>query len=268
MRYLLLAVAIVVGSCGQASAWGKAGHKIVCAVAFRLAAPATQAEIRRLMRIDPEFSAFEDSCSWPDHPRQRSSEHIVHVPRSSTRLDADCPLAGKCVVAAIRHDLGVLAAKSSSDHDKLAALKFLAHWVGDVHQPLHVAFKDDRVGVGIAVAGECAGNLHAAWDTCLVTKTLGNDAARAASEIAGMSTPAGRKQWSSSGPRDWANESLVIARDAATKYCVRRGRACEPPTGPVVVDAAYVSRNGTIVRDRLVRAGVRLARLLDSALGR
>jgi hypothetical protein len=268
MRILLLSLAIVIGLCGQASAWGKEGHKIVCMVAFRLAAPATQAEIRRLMRLDSEFPAFEESCSWPDHPRQRGSEHIVHVPRTAAKLDADCPLADKCVVTAIKKDLAVLSSKSPSDTDKLASLKFLAHWVGDVHQPLHAAFKDDRVGTGIAVAGECNGNLHAAWDVCLVIKAVGRDTAQAATDIVQALTPAQRKEWSASGPRAWANESFAIAVRPGTKYCVRHGPACDRSAGPVVIDAAYVQAQSAIVRARLARAGVRLARLLDSALAK
>jgi hypothetical protein len=268
LRALLLSVAVVVGLCGPAAAWGKVGHKIVCMVAFRLAAPSTQAEIRRLMRLDREFPSFEESCSWPDQPRQRGKEHIVHVPRAATRLDSDCPLADACVVSAIGKDLAVLRSKSASDADKLASLKFLAHWVGDIHQPLHAAFKDDHVGTTIPVVGECSGTMHAAWDTCLVTRAVGSDAAQAAAELAKSVTAATRKRWSGSRPRDWANESFAIATNAKTKYCIRRGGTCERPADCVVIDAAYLRENAALVRERLARAGVRLARLLDSAFAK
>jgi hypothetical protein len=264
LRTFVLSVALVFGLCGQAAAWGKAGHKIVCMVAFRMATPATQTEIRRLMGLDADFSSFEESCSWPDQPRQRGSEHIVHVPRTAKRLVSDCPMADRCVVTAIAKDLAVLRSKSASDRDKLASLKFLAHWVGDIHQPLHAAFKDDRVGTEISVVGECAGTMHAMWDTCLVTKTLGRDVAQAAAEV----TKAARKRWSSSKPRDWANESFAIATSPRTKYCIRRAGTCERPTGSVVVDAAYLRDNAAIIRERLARAGARLARLLDHAFAK
>jgi hypothetical protein len=268
LRTLVLSVALVFGLCGQAAAWGKAGHKIVCMVAFRMAAPATQTEIRRLMGLDADFPSFEESCSWPDQPRQRGSEHIVHVPRTAKRLVSDCPMADRCVVTAIAKDLAVLRSKSAGDRDKLASLKFLAHWVGDIHQPLHAAFKDDRVGTEISVVGECAGTMHAMWDTCLVTKTLGRDAAQAATGVANSVTPASRKRWSMSRPRDWANESFAIATNPRTKYCIRRGGACERPTGSVVVDDAYLRDNAAIIRERLARAAVRLARLLDYAFAK
>src|SRR6202042_1022788 len=71
-------------------------------------------------------------------------------------------------------------AKEPGQAGKLASLKFLGHWVGDIHQPLHVSFEDDRGGNNIAVTGECGSNLHSAWDTCLVLKAVGEDAGAAA----------------------------------------------------------------------------------------
>jgi S1/P1 Nuclease len=47
---------------------------------------------------------------------------------------------------------------------RLIVLKSVGHWVGDIHQPLHVSFVDDRGGNNIRVSGQCAGNLHATWD--------------------------------------------------------------------------------------------------------
>ena len=59
------------------------------------------------------------------------------------------------------------------------ALKFLGHFVGDVHQPMHVSFQDDRGGNSVDTTGVCGSNLHSAWDTCLLKKAVGTDAAAA-----------------------------------------------------------------------------------------
>ena len=56
--------------------------------------------------------------------------------------------ASACVVTATRKDFDVLSSNSVSKAEKLASLKFIGHWVGDIHQPLHVSFEDDRVGGG------------------------------------------------------------------------------------------------------------------------
>jgi S1/P1 Nuclease len=171
-------------------------------------------------------------------------------------------------VTAIKKDFEVLSSNNSSPAQKLASLKFLGHWVGDIHQPLHVSFADDRGGNNIAVTGICSANLHSAWDTCLVLRAVGEDVNEAATELMKTITPARIESWAHSEPMDWANESFAIAEQAQTKYCIRQGASCDPPAGKVTIDAAYVVANAPIVRERLQKAGVRLAHMLDAALGK
>jgi hypothetical protein len=171
-------------------------------------------------------------------------------------------------VTAIKKNFEVLSSNNASSAEKLASLKFLAHWVGDIHQPLHVSFEDDRGGNSIPVTGICGTNLHAAWVTCLVLRAVGEDVNEAATELMKTITPARIESWSHSEPMDWANESFAIAEQAQTKYCIRQGASCEQPSGKVTIDAAYVVANAPIVRERLQKAGVRLAHLLDVAFGK
>ena len=67
---------------------------------------------------------------------------------------------------------------------------------------------------------------------------------------------------------DWANESFSIAEQAQTKYCIRQGASCDHPPGKAQIDEAYITENTPIVRERLQKAAVRLAHLLDVALGK
>ena len=162
-----------------------------------------------------------------------------------------------------------MASSDADDNAKLEGLKFLGHWVGDVHQPLHVSFQDDRGGNNITVTGECQGKFHAAWDSCLVVKAVGTDVADAATDLMKSITPAKIEKWTHSDPVDWANESFAIAERPVTKYCVHQGASCELPSpAKVKIDAAYVEANVPIVREQLQKAGVRLAHLLDAALGK
>jgi hypothetical protein len=171
-------------------------------------------------------------------------------------------------VTAIKRDFAVLSSNNASQAQKLASLKFLGHWVGDIHQPLHVSFEDDRGGNSVLVTGICGANLHAAWDTCLVLKAVGEDVNEAATELMKTITPARIESWTHSKPMEWANESFAIAEQAQTKYCIRQGAPCDHPSGKVHVDDAYVAANAPIVKEQLQRAGVRLAHLLDAALGK
>jgi hypothetical protein len=267
---VLTIVASVAGVAQDAWAWGDEGHKVVCEIAFRLVQPSTRAEIKKLISTDERFTSFSDSCTWPDHPRQRASEHFLNLPRDSDGLHSEsCPGASACVVTAIKKDFEVLSSNNANQAEKLASLKFLGHWVGDIHQPLHVSFEDDRGGNGILVAGECgASNLHSAWDTCLVVKAVGVDVAAAATDLMKSVTPAKIEEWTHTDPKDWANESFAIAEQAQTQYCVRQGASCDHPSGKVQIDAAYVVTNAPIIREQLQKAGVRLAHMLDAALGK
>jgi nuclease S1 len=268
MRCFLVAAMAVVALSGDARAWGDEGHKIVCEIAFRLAQPDTRAAVRKLIRSDTEFDTFTDSCVYPDHPRKRAPEHFINFPRDSHGLTSDeCPAAGKCVLSAILNDSKVLASKSEKPADRLIALKFLGHWVGDIHQPLHVSFEDDRGGNNISVNGECSGNLHATWDTCLVQSAVGPDVGVAATALIDTITPEMRTRWSASEPRDWANESFAISETAKTQYCVMNGPSCEEPEGSVAISQAYLDANEPVVKEQLQKAGVRLARLLDATFG-
>ena len=85
----------------------------------------------------------------------------------------DCP-DGQCVVEAIEKQTEVLASKASDDK-RLLALKYLVHFVGDVHQPLHAGYGEDRGGNTYQIQAFGHGsNLHAFWDSGLI-KTLQED---------------------------------------------------------------------------------------------
>jgi S1/P1 Nuclease len=69
-------------------------------------------------------------------------------------------------VTAIGKDLEILSPASAGQAQKLASLKFLGHWIGDIHQPLPVSFEDDRGGTNVLVKEERgSSNLNA--DTTL-----------------------------------------------------------------------------------------------------
>jgi hypothetical protein len=90
----------------------------------------------------------------------------------------------------------------------------------------------------------------------------------AATKLKQAITSAQKANWITSEPRDWANESFEIAERPATKYCVKEGTSCKSPDPQEVeIDAAYVQMSTPIIKERLSKAGVRLAHLLDEAFG-
>jgi hypothetical protein len=258
--------------------WGDTGHELICEIAFQELTPQARTQVTQLLQEDPDFTLFSKACTWPDHPRQRAGEHYVNLPRTATGLgDTPCPVDTPCLLTAIAGDLAALSQAEAPAPDRLAALKFLGHWVGDVHQPLHVSFKDDRGGNEIRAQGSCRDNLHAVWDTCLIERTLGQDIRDLAAERRMRVTGAERAAWTRTGAKDWANESFAITTSAAGRYCVQTARGCwyeadhEPlapdePQKVVTVDEAYLDANRPTVTQRLTQAGIRLGHLLNQAL--
>ena len=274
-----IAIILLALSANSVLAWGDTAHRIICEIAFNELNSQASAEVKRLIRLDPVFFTFSGSCIWPNHPRKRSREHFVNLPRSATQLENDpCPLADKCLVTAIEVDLKIVADAGAPDASKLDALKFLGHWVGDVHQPMHVSFEDDRGGNRIGETGPCERNLHAVWDGCIIEQKLGRDIRSIAAALRGAVTPAARNEWNSTGPKAWANESFNITTSEAVSYCVKKSGACwyaadnkeldtDEAQRVVVVNDAYIERQLPTVKKRLTQAGVRLGHLLNHAVG-
>lgn len=240
----------------EANALGKDGHEAVCYIAYAQASPQTREKINALIRLDPEYSQIEDpaeayarSCVWADKVKRkdgRSKEHYVNVPRATKKImSLDCPEADKCLLSAIVTDAAVLRDPDASDEDKLKALKYMGHWIGDLHQPLHVSFKSDKGGNDISVGGVpgCK-NMHQLWDTCLVKYFMARHSLKTSRDLAGhlFDHPEINKPESFSGDAtvlDWANKIYRITISQSTGYCWMKQGVC---TNPVDILTGHVER--------------------------
>ncbi len=260
-----------------AFAWGRTGHKVVCLLAYEALTKEARAKVDALIAHDPEFAVFADSCSWADSPRKRASEHYMNVDRRSRAGQIEnCGANDKCIISAIEDDYRILADKTAPVERRLAALKFLGHWVGDIHQPLHVSFADDRGGNDIETRGLCRGTLHGAWDGCIIERASGDDAASIAASIRDEALNASKEDLGA--PALWANESYRIARAPGAGYCVQIDAACAYSSTRSIyekgatkrieeLDQAYIDRNSDVALSQLALAGARLGGLLNEALG-
>jgi hypothetical protein len=197
----LIVLAWLLGAAAMSSpafAWGDVGHRVICQIAYEELKPEIKSRVDALVAIDPKFRTFPDGCTWPDvFPRQRPPEHFVDLPRTAKGIEVahPCPVADRCVISAILNDTRDLAF-SLDVSDQLRLLKSLGHWVGDVHQPLHVSFDDDRGGNLVAIEGPCSkSNLHTVWDKCIIEKKIGLDYADVAAKLRAEITDEDRAQW-------------------------------------------------------------------------
>jgi hypothetical protein len=247
---------------GPAAAFGADGHRIVAALAQRQLAPAVVDQVSRLLagEADPSLVGI---ATWADQVRDleawRSTApwHYVNFPRGHCRYRARarCP-GGDCVVGAIERQAAILADPGQSVAARRQALKFVVHFVADVHQPLHAGYADDRGGNTYQVfyLGQ-GGNLHALWDGGIL-RAAGLAWPDHVERLAQRPTPPAVGEWSPQAAGQWAEQSCRLI-DQAAVYPPRPGR----------LPRDYLPRQLPVVEAQLVLAAARLAALLNAVLG-
>ena len=282
----VLLVALALGVAGPAFAWGDLGHEVTALIAYRHLTPGARAKLDALLASDNDpltAPDFASRATWADKYREGHREtaawHFVDIEIDHPDLAAACfgfpPLpaglpassgpARDCVVDKIDEFETELSAASTPPAERLLALKFLIHFVGDLHQPLHAADHEDRGGncIGLAPAPDGrAANLHAWWDTGVV-ETLGGSAQAIATRLDAQISPAEVRAWSQGGSHEWAMDTFRVgARDA---YALPSRPTCGEH-GAVALSAAYQATAQRDAAIQLEKAGVRMAALLNRAL--
>ncbi|MDB5583740.1 MAG: putative endonuclease [Bradyrhizobium sp.] len=150
--------------------------------------------------------------------------------------------------------------------ERILALKYVLHFMGDLHQPLHMADNHDHGGncIAIALGGSRTVNLHGYWDTVVVSE-LGKDARSILARLNGDITPALATLWSRGDFASWGKESSAVAVSVA--YSFSTPPRCESHMAPLTLPSWYDARAQAPVATQLERAGVRLAIVLEKALG-
>ncbi len=254
-------------------AWGPEGHRIVGDIAQARLTPTARLHVKELLGND-DLAAI---AVWADEIKGEHPEtygwHFVDIPmdasgfseqRDCFRPDEKHPYTlqdhHNCVVDRITMFKQVLANRSAPRQDRIEALKFLVHFVGDVHQPMH-AMGEARGGNDIHVSefgstqcGKYPCNLHSAWDTGLI-EHAGISEKRYVARLNELIASRKLNIQAGGTPAEWANESFLLAK----KVWLNDGGA---------VDETYFGNDIGIVNRRLALAGIRLARMINQALGR
>ena len=234
-----------------ASPWGATGHRIV----GRIAEQHLSAEARHHLQalLGPESLA--QVSTWPDAMRadpawnHAAPWHYVSIADDETYETAPKNPAGD-VVEALQRLTGVLRDPQATPQEKVVAVKFLVHFVGDIHQPLHVGRREDQGGNTIQVRWFGApSNLHKVWDEPLIEAEK-----LSFSEFAAfLDHPSAAEvaTWQQSTVLDWVREAMSLRHQV---YDIGDGQ----------LSYAYSYKQMPTVKERLLRAGVRLAGLLNT----
>jgi len=264
--------------------WGAGGHMMVASIAFKRLNPRARAEAKRLLAlpinpagITAKSKDFVNAAHWADDLRpipefdSFKALHFIDTPFSldGTTLPA---LPTPNIVTALQENVNILKT-STDDNARAQALRFIIHFVGDIHQPLHCSTRvdsahpdGDRGGnlVSIKVAGKKT-NLHSYWDGGIgsfpktganfkppALSTIGPAAAKAM--IGNPDTNPDLKLDDPTNFDAWAQESFELAKSVAYKGM----------TSGVTPTAAYNANALKTARRRVAWGGYRLAALLNS----
>lgn len=258
MRTARIAIASILlwGVSLPASAWGPNGHRIVGQIAENHLTDAARIGISELIGRASlaQVSTWADEIKSDPAWRHASPWHYVNAPPGQTIEKAHKSPSGD-VVEAIQRFERVLRDRGSARKERVEALRFLVHFVGDIHQPLHAGYASDRGGNDIRVRwfGEST-NLHTVWDEDLVEyqRLSFTEWVR----FFGHAEPGEIETWRRSNVYDWARESRSML---PAVYDFGDSRSERSP----YLGYDYIFKHADGVRLRLLQAGIRLSGMLN-----
>jgi len=304
----------IISSIPFAYSWGKDGHEIVGNLAYNRLSPSAQQTVIKLLNVaddDPDLTPLGKVANWADEIRhyQHWSAALHYVDIQDERMKDGCHWSSYsdqncqfiptrdcaddiCVVGAIANysqrlyhnvtnhrSLRSARFSSSSKDEGAQSLKFVTHFVGDVHQPLHVSRITDRGGNLIHVSfpsGEghhISTSLHSVWDSYIIERSIMEMFRGSRKNLEDHLTLLLQTEFRQDIPiwlqcsntlthecvSIWAQESL----DDALLWAYLDENYNEIQNGTELTDAYYVERLFIIVT-KLAMAGVRLAAALEN----
>ena len=262
LRLNLIAALVFILGNGTSTAtygWGVTGHGAVGVLAVEQTTESARIALTELLG-STDNDVIVPACYWSDIYRDMGDGsdmfrlHFVNIDPDavSYKGSRDCP-DGQCVTAAVNHYAARLGDTSLSKSDRRLAFNHLCHFVGDLHQPLHVGYADDEGGnkVTVRYRGQEI-KLHGYWDYGLIKQQVGSlDELLVRLRDRRHQAP---QTWSPLDTYAWANESYSLMKN----FAYPRSRT---------IDKAFEQRSWQVTEQQLDVAAARLAVILDWVLG-
>ena len=292
-----------------AQAWGCKGHQTVALIAEKHLTPEARQWVLKLLSenpIDPKLNrycggasrdAMADASTWADDvrgERKNGPWHYIDIPRGSKRgpLEPFCGQEG-CVTRAISEQLAILKDPKADAVKRAEALRYIIHFVGDLHQPLHTVTNADEGGNCVPVKYFRRGphehnysfspNLHSIWDTAILERDAeGADPAEYA-ETLDAQFAADIEGWQKAGIHvdEWVWEGYdfaenVVYGDLTPKVAIEPNvvvHSCSDDNNlgerllhqNITAGEAYQEKAASVTEKRIAEGGVRLAMILNEA---
>ena len=267
----ILACLALAGYSGTACGWGEEGHTAIGVMAVAQLRPNTVSALESF--VSPlSKQAMAKACNWPDDLRETEAGewsgplHYINIPRGDAQYSAarDCPedlentgTAGhpprQCATEAIKYFAAGMADTQAAPEQRWQSFAWLCHLVGDLHQPLHAGFADDRGGnnVDVVFNGEPM-DLHDFWDSALILQQAGSWQ-YLVGELGVLPPAQAVSAWSPEMVDGWTNESHRLAAERVY------------PATPVI-GADYAQESWELMQSQMTLAAYRLASIINSEL--
>jgi hypothetical protein len=311
---ILVFLAVVIFFCAPSSAWawGCQGHQVVALIAERNLTPHALEMVRQILRdspIDPGLSRYckeggtdpmADASTWADDIRPLRPEtapwHYIDIPPSTSHREIArfCALPESCVTQAIPDEIAILRLPGADPQKKADALRFLIHFVGDLHQPLHATTNNDQGGNCVPVAffdalpqlrnpdtESYAPNLHGVWDVNILARMATGETPEEIAFELDQSFRSKIVRWKTATPdvNGWAWESYKVAQKKVYGKLPVRIPVESPQPVRSCADDNHISARmlklnerleqpyqdvaSPVVRQQIAKAGARLALVLN-----
>lgn len=251
----LLSISVMLSMSASAFGWGQKGHDTTAFIAENHLTPATKAACDSI--LDGKSIVYwanwaDNACHTPQYAYTKTW-HYRNID-AGQNYDTFPRNENGDVTTAIKSQYAVLADRNASKEEKQLALKLLVHFVGDIHQPMHMGHLSDLGGnrVKVKFFGRNK-NLHGIWDTDIVESGHNWTYSEWQNQIDRASKDDEAWIISSTNPDDWGKETFVYA----TKIY-----DATPEDTEISYD--YVAEWTPVVEQQLLKGGLRLAHLLNT----
>lgn len=280
LRFMAALLALTAAT--PAPAYWEYTHRLVASIALAEVQPATRARIQALLKEGSRLETpecptrtLEDAAVWADCIKPlgdrfsyQSSWHYQNVNVCKPFSLKEACKDGNCVSSQIERNARLLADKTLPVRERVMALAYLAHFVGDLAQPMHGGDRGDLGGNQVPVTyGVVAGrtNLHGIWDGWIPERAVTTPPGGVKGLLGGLSA-ADKAKLAGGTVEDWSRDAWENSRTLA--YAGLLGDPCrklEKDERPVLTEAKLQALIPP-VRRQVTAGGLRLARMLDDAL--
>lgn len=228
-------------------AWGPRGHKIVAQIAKKYLEPAVLDSVEKYL----DDISMEKASYWMDEVVMNSSYdfmtpwHIVVIEADKTYVKTKDP----DIVNVLENVIKTIQNKKTSSKEMYLSLKVLIHLVGDIHQPLHCGFDKDKGGEKVKLRFFFkTTNLHQVWDAEVLEYQgiTAEDCLRISSNF----TKRDINTYKKTDVLKWMEESRALLSYA---YDFKGNKLGDE----------YVDKVSPIIKMQLIKAGIRLAEILN-----